>query len=214
MTNKNHQKGFSLIEVLIGMLILTIGILGMASMQVTAKRLGYDALQRSIAINLAHDIAERMRSNRFAMDSYITTATYPDGLGNAQITKPAKACRPASSGLPPTTACAGNACDAILCTDAQIALNDLYEWEQALEGANEKQDTNSVGGLVNPRGCISNVAGLVTIAIAWDGFQALGNPVTDNPVADQCGIGQDLYGTDEEERQVLFLTTFINTNTK
>ncbi len=205
MKKFNKQQGFSLIEVLIGMLILTIGILGMASMQITSKRLGYDALQRSIATNLTHDIVERMRSNRFVLGSYVSTGSYISGLGGAQLTAPVDSCK--------ATECLDAAsCAAVRCADAQIALQDIYEWEQALDGASEKVGASSVGGLVNPRACISNDNGLIRVAIAWQGFQALGNPLTGNAFADGCGVGQGLYGNADEQRQLIFFTTYINSN--
>jgi type IV pilus assembly protein PilV len=56
--------GFSLLEVLVALLVLSIGLLGLASLQAMTSRFNYDAYLRSQATSLAYDIAERMRANR------------------------------------------------------------------------------------------------------------------------------------------------------
>ena len=64
------QCGLGMIEVMVAGLVFALGVLGMSSMQVTAKRTSYDALQRSLATSLARDMAARMRSNPAAIDTY------------------------------------------------------------------------------------------------------------------------------------------------
>lgn len=202
MILNKKQAGFSLIEVLIGMLLLTVGILGMASLQINAKRLGNDALQRSLATTYAHDMIERMRANPEALGSYVGTTTTTSGAvtlatitvggGSLGDTEPTPDCR--------TTACDG----------AQLAIHDLWEWERVLDGVNEESAGGAaIGGLLTPRGCITVANGLITTTVAWDSFQTIGNPTID-PV--QCGVGENptLYGINDEERQVVFFTTFIN----
>lgn len=206
MSRRNKQKGFSLVEVLLGMFILTVGILGMASIQILAKRLGYDAMQRSIAINLAHDITERIRSNHYVIDDYVTSNLVAGGVGDGKLNKPSVDCMPANG------QCVGADCQNYFCTNAQNVMWDLYEWEQALDGFNEKSGDSALGGLVSPRGCISSANGLINVVISWRGFQTLGNPQTGNAFADACGVGQDLYGAKEKERQLILFTTFISPN--
>lgn len=63
-TALNPAKGFSLIEVLVALLILSIGLLSLAGVQVRGVSSNYSALQRSQAILCAYDIVERMRANR------------------------------------------------------------------------------------------------------------------------------------------------------
>ena len=60
------QRGFSMIEVLVTVLILAIGLLGLAGLQSTALRSNHSALLRSQATVLAYDIADRIRANRTA----------------------------------------------------------------------------------------------------------------------------------------------------
>lgn len=60
------EGGFTLIEVLIAVLVLAIGLLGLAGLQATSLRFNHDAQLRSQATFLAYDIADRMRANRNA----------------------------------------------------------------------------------------------------------------------------------------------------
>jgi type IV pilus assembly protein PilV len=58
--------GFSLIEVLVALVVLSVGLLGLAALQSTAVEFNHDAYLRSQATILAYDIADRMRTNRQA----------------------------------------------------------------------------------------------------------------------------------------------------
>lgn len=64
ITQRKHNHGFTLIEVLIALLVLAIGLLGMASLMVTSMQSNQASAQRSAAIVLSYDLVERMRSNR------------------------------------------------------------------------------------------------------------------------------------------------------
>ncbi|VXC94151.1 type IV pilus modification protein PilV [Pseudomonas sp. 9Ag] len=59
-----RQRGATLIEVLVAMLILSVGLLGLAGMQMTALKSNQSAYYRSQATVLAYDIIDRMRANR------------------------------------------------------------------------------------------------------------------------------------------------------
>lgn len=76
---KSGQSGFSLIEVLIAVIILSIGLLGLASLQLAGTKNNQDAYYRSQATMLANDIADRMRANR---DS-ARNGDYETGLGDS-----------------------------------------------------------------------------------------------------------------------------------
>lgn len=66
----NKQQGYALLEVMIGLFVLGIGLLGMASLQSQAVRLSNSAHLYSQASYLAADMAERIRANREQRDSY------------------------------------------------------------------------------------------------------------------------------------------------
>ena len=71
---KGRQSGFSLVEVMVSVLITSVSLLGMAGMQITSKRAGQEALQRTAATAMAMDILERMRSNPQALAAYQAAA--------------------------------------------------------------------------------------------------------------------------------------------
>jgi type IV pilus assembly protein PilV len=58
--------GFSLIEVLVALVVLSVGLLGLAALQTNAVEFNHDAYLRSQATILAYDIADRIRGNRQA----------------------------------------------------------------------------------------------------------------------------------------------------
>lgn len=58
------QRGVSLIEVLVAVLIMGVGLLGIAAMQATALRNSQSALERSQAIIQSYAIIDAMRANR------------------------------------------------------------------------------------------------------------------------------------------------------
>jgi type IV pilus assembly protein PilV len=66
LTSREGQRGMTLIEALVALLILSIGLLGVAGLQMQALRSNHGAHLRSQATVLAHDIADRMRANRDA----------------------------------------------------------------------------------------------------------------------------------------------------
>ncbi|MCH8262060.1 MAG: type IV pilus modification protein PilV [Proteobacteria bacterium] len=183
------SSGFSLLEVLISMVVLSIGLLGIAGLQATSKRTSYEALQRTTAVMLTRDIIERMRTN-------------PDQIA-------------AYSGTVDTTTITHNDCGAATCTPVQLAAYDLFEWQQAILGASELSDTGvNTGGLVSPVGCITVAAACtscsVTVAIAWRGMTKLSDPSIDT-----CGNASGNYDDtagDNVFRRVIAINSFITNN--
>ena len=103
----NKQTGFTLLEVLISVLIFSMGLLGLASLQVTGQRSNQSAYFRSQAMLQAYDMSDRMRAN-------------PDGISsNAYNSIP--------SSTPPTQepSCISSSGG---CTPAQLATYDEWQW--------------------------------------------------------------------------------------
>jgi len=69
----SQQKGFGLIEILIALLILAIGLLGMAALQTTSLQQTTGSQARTQAILLAEDMVERIRANRPNRIDYVLT---------------------------------------------------------------------------------------------------------------------------------------------
>lgn len=67
---RRRSSGFSIIEVLVALLVLAIGLLGLAALQAQGLRFNHDAYVRTQATHLAYDIIDRMRSNRSNATDY------------------------------------------------------------------------------------------------------------------------------------------------
>lgn len=88
LKNKSQETGFSLIEVLVTMLVMAVGLLGIAALQFKGLQYSQDAYIRSQINFLAYDIADRVRLNRANAASYVNASTYtvpttePTGCNN------------------------------------------------------------------------------------------------------------------------------------
>ena len=192
------NRGATLIEVLIAMLVLAVGILGLMGLQINGKRTNYEALQRSAAVGLAQDMINRMRANpnvaptvTFLDTNYDTGTTYTGGgVGGGQVAAPTDC------------AAAGAAC-----TPAQLAAFDLSSWEAQLD------DAVTSNGLVNPTGCIdvdtsAADGSLVTVMVAWESRIDLDQTALLARMPVDCG-GTDKYGTGNTRRQAVVIATFL-----
>mgnify|MGYP006188879267 FL=1 len=156
MNQATRQRGFTLIEILVAVVVLVVGVLGVVVLEVTSKRGTFDALQRSTATSLAEDILERMRANPNA----VRTNSYNLVLGEGLI-------------APPAVDCVGiNAS----CSAAQLAAFDLYQFEQRVLGTEADTDGAAVGGLIEPTVCVDHAQGAVTVVVVWRGQVALADP--------------------------------------
>ena len=97
------NRGFTLVEVLVAMVILAVGLLGIAALYVDSLRASRTALLRTQAIAVASDLADRIRANR---DACTATSCAYTGTGTAHA-----ACE--------TTAG---------CSPDQLAANDIEQW--------------------------------------------------------------------------------------
>lgn len=77
--HRRSDKGFSLIEVLVTLVIFSIGLLGMAALQNRALKISYASFQRSLATLQAQDLVERFWANTCVLsDSTIRNAIIKD----------------------------------------------------------------------------------------------------------------------------------------
>ena len=191
-----HAKGFTIIEVMVSVIIFSIGLIGIAKLQVVSKQSNYDAVARITATGLAQDMLSRMRANPGELLAYVTVSGI-NTVGRTSIT------------TEPTPNCSSTASGDI-CGAEELADHDVWEFEQALDGAAEQDaNGNSLGGLSQPTACISGPvdgsAGVYTVAIVWYGKTPLSNPA-----ANACGENTGLYGTNNEFRRLLVVETFID----
>lgn len=67
------MKGFSLVEVLIALIVMSVGMLGIAGLYVQSMQAGRTSMLRHHAVTLAGDIADRIRANPTAGAAYVAT---------------------------------------------------------------------------------------------------------------------------------------------
>jgi type IV pilus assembly protein PilV len=101
----NKSAGFSLIEALVSLIVISVGMIGIASLYGQGLTAGRVALSRTLAVNLASAMAESIRANPLALAAYAGPA--------------------AASGCDPT--------GAATCVPAVMAAHDLWVWNQAIQ---------------------------------------------------------------------------------
>ena len=106
-----RPRGFTMIEMLVALVVLAVGMLGVAILFGISLHSGSSAISRMQAVNLAADIADRIRANRRA------------GIAPNN----------AYSGAAADNGCTGSG--AVSCTPAQMAADDLYHWQRRLSQA-------------------------------------------------------------------------------
>lgn len=176
-----NMRGYTLLEVLVALVLISIALLGLAGLQIRAQQAEFEAYQRAQAMLLINDMINRIAVNR---DDNIWEQCY--GLSDA------------ANGTPYLGTGSGAIanCDVGVVAQGDLAEADLAAWDDLLKGASETSGGNDVGGLVDARGCIYFDVGppkALTVTIAWQGDIETGAP------ADNCGTG--LYG-DESLRRV------------
>ena len=78
MMSLKKQQGVGLVEVLVALVILAIGILGFVALQMKALEATNEGSYRIQALNVARDLAEKIRVNRGVLDVYKTQIQDPD----------------------------------------------------------------------------------------------------------------------------------------
>ena len=139
---QTSQRGFTLLEILIAVMVLSLGLLGIAGMQLSGTRHTYDAYLHSMALVQAQDMADRIRANIEGMR---------DGDYNAISSTPAD----------PGCAASG-------CTTAEMATYDAFRWNTdnaALlpSGAGAVTCTD-----VNATTTTMDIGSSCTITVRWD----------------------------------------------
>lgn len=97
----NRQRGFSLVEVLIALIIMSVGMLGIAGLYVQSMQAGRTSMFRHHAVTLAGDVADRIRANPRAGVNY--------------------------AGVGADNNCVGMGAD---CNEVAMAANDIFLWDQ------------------------------------------------------------------------------------
>jgi type IV pilus assembly protein PilV len=173
----SRQRGVSLVEVLITLVVVAFGLLGLAAFQAKAQVGSLESYQRAQAAVLLQDMQSRLVGNSENAADYVTTT--PLGTDSA----------------------VGADC----ALEAAGSARDLCEWSAALQGSAEQSGANSAGAMEGARGCITQIqamdasAGVCTpavylVTVAWQGRHATRAPTQ------ECG--RNAYGPDTHRRAI------------
>ena len=192
-----RERGFSMLEVLVTLIIVTVGLLGLAGLNARAHVSELESYQRAQALVMVSDMVERIRVNRLNASCFAITTASAGGPSYG-------------TGSSAFTSCAGGSA-----AQNTLADNSKTEWNNLLDGASETASvggtTTNVGSMIGARGCVSynsaseltNAAsgtpmsgtGVYTVSVAWQGMA--------DTVANAtflCGTGQ--YGSETKRRVV------------
>jgi type IV pilus assembly protein PilV len=144
-------KGFSLVEVLVALLVLSIGLLGLAALQTTSLKYNTDSYTRTQATILAYDIIDRMRLN----SAGVSAGNYDAATNSAAATKISayEGCKSSATGCK----CDDNAAN---CDTSKMAAFDLGKWYERLAATLPEAS-------LNPATISRTSSNMVTITIRW-----------------------------------------------
>lgn len=160
---RRQASGFTLIEALIAIVVFAFGVLGLARLQIKTSLASTEAVQRAQAIQLVHDMVDRINSNRRNADEYLVEGEL------------------AAAGEPED------------CTAAATQpARDLCEWTNLLRGVASAEGSARLGSVMGARGCIGRLTDAsgtaidraYVVAVAWQGLVPTAAP------ANGCGLNQ------------------------
>ncbi len=120
-SQRSTMRGFSLIEVLVALLVLSIGLLGLAALQLMSLEANTNSLFRTQATIAAYDIVDRIRTNPTGFAATPNAYLVPDAATVATKLGTYGSCN--------TTTCN---CETGTCDAANLALYDLAHWYDLL----------------------------------------------------------------------------------
>lgn len=137
-------RGFSLVEVLVALLILSIGLLGLAALQTTSLKYNNESYYRTQATYLAYDIIDRMRANTVGVSN-----------GNYDVPNATAVATARSS----TASCGGS-----ICSTSDLAGYDLRDWYNRMAAVLPGSTTPTTNYATISRDTATNE---VTITMHW-----------------------------------------------
>lgn len=178
--------GFTILEILISLVIVLLGVLGLAGLIIRSNQAEMESYQRVQALALAQDMADRINANRKV------ASCYSNGATGMQL----------GTGYSGTPACAAGSAQ-----QNTRAVDDMTAWNARLLGSAEVLSGSNVGAMIGARGCVNQIDAanrIYLVSVAWQGLAATAAPGTGN----DCGLDQ--YG-DNALRRVVTVTIRIGT---
>jgi len=171
------QRGTTMIEVLVTMVILAFGLLGLIGLQGKMQLASFESYQRAQAVVLLTDMVDRLIANRGTADNFVSASVFGTGLT-----------------------------DASPCPTAVGPARDQCEWSVALKGASETLSSAKIGAIAGARGCIQRLQapdatagvcapGIYLVTVAWQGMNST--------VAPNATCGTGLFGADDALRRAI-----------
>ena len=133
------NAGFSLVEALVSLVVISVGMIGVAALYGQGLNAGSTALYRTVAVTLGADMADRIRTNRTAGAAYNTTTAATNKKCDLEPGEPGPV---------------------VSCTPADMAVQDRYRWKRQLD-ARLPNPTGTIG--YNP----ATTPPTYTIDIGW-----------------------------------------------
>jgi type IV pilus assembly protein PilV len=135
---RSHQQGVSLVEVLVALVVMSVGMLGIASLYVTSLQTGRSALIRTQAVNIVNDMADRIRANSRGQAAYKTSE-----LRSSDTIKD---------------------CTSQTCNPSDLAKSDLTAWRRLFQ---PPQFPNNTAGIVDFKAGASGAPDEYDISLSW-----------------------------------------------
>ncbi|MBK9445848.1 MAG: type IV pilus modification protein PilV [Betaproteobacteria bacterium] len=151
--------GFTLIEVLVTLVIVSVGLLGLIGLMLRGLQTSTDSVLRSIAIEQAYDMADRMRTNMAGVQAGNYDAV--SGTTSCSTLNAAASSGTATVGAPSSAPTCSSFCASSSCSVANAMSYDACSWH----AANYNVLPLGAGAV-----CKSSVAGAnwFTIFVSWD----------------------------------------------
>ena len=198
IAGNSYQSGFSLVEVLVSVIVLSLGVLGLVGLQATSLQMNREVRNQADGLRLAEELAELMRGNK-------ATSVKLDAAQNPYLInwKAADAALPGNLGCGLPTAASTTCANADMTAEGQsIALRDVYEWtqrvKQKLPGAKVLvcEDATPYDAKGLPQWDCSNTGGVLVLKLGWTKSNTLrgatGVDATDTVTANQGAFDKAL----------------------
>ncbi|MDB5799306.1 MAG: pilV [Rhodocyclales bacterium] len=157
--------GFTLIEVLVAIVVFSVGLLGVAGLLTSVIGRNQSSVYHSVAVSLANDIAERMRANSGAFSFTSAANKYTSALNSAAPSAAGKNCQASTA----------------ICSPEEMAAFDAEKWEALVakilpqgkgivcfDASNNANDgVLATDGSISNTGC-DGAAGSIAIKLLWN----------------------------------------------